>query len=385
MDKIGSVGTAARQAALLAEDGVKAAKAAQLRYVHGDDGGFRRIHRAGKMIYLDTEGRRIRQRAVLERIERLTVPPAWTEVWICPDPRGHLQAWGRDTRGRKQYRYHARWREVRDAAKYTRLLGFAVALPRIRSRVARDLRQSGLTRDKVLATVVRLLESTMIRVGNEAYAKTNGSFGLTTLRRRHVDVTASRLRFEFRGKSQRHHTVDVTDRRLARIVRRCQELPGQELFKYVAGDGSRQIIDSEAVNAYLREICGQDFTAKDFRTWAGTVHAFTLLRISPPPGTERMAKATVRIAIAQVAKQLGNTPAVCRTCYLHPAVIEAYMAGTLSTRRRKPYIPADREAGSRLSLAERQTVEVLEQAVARGRQLAVPSTAPGPASEPGAA
>jgi DNA topoisomerase-1 len=386
MGKIGSVGTAARQAALLAENGAKAAKAAQLRYVHGDGGSFRRIHRAGKTIYLDTEGRRIRQRAILERIEQLAVPPAWTDVWICPDPRGHLQAWGRDTRGRKQYRYHARWREVRDAAKYTRLLGFALALPRIRSRVARDLRQSGLTREKVLATVVRLLESTMIRVGNEEYAKTNGSFGLTTLRRRHVDVTASRLRFEFRGKSQRQHTIDVTDRRLARIVRRCQELHGQELFKYVAGDGSRQIIDSEAVNAYLREICGQDFTAKDFRTWAGTVHAFTLLRISPPPATERMAKATVRIATAQVAMRLGNTPAVCRTCYLHPAVIEAYMAGTLSTRRRKPYLPTDREAGNRLSLAERQTVEVLERAVARGRQLRVPSTAaPGPASEPGAA
>lgn len=347
-------------ASAISGDPVLAANVADLRYVHGDGPGLRRVRSPRGVIYLDNRGRRVRAEATLERIRRLAIPPAWADVCICPDPRGHVQAWGRDARGRKQYRYHPRWREVRDSAKYTRLLRFAMALPRIRARVAGDLRTPGLSREKVLATVVRLLEATMIRIGNEEYARTNGTFGLTTMRRRHVGVTASTLRFEFRGKSGRHHTVDVTDRRLARIVRRCQELPGQELFKYIADDGSRQAVDSDTVNAYLREISGEDFTAKDFRTWAGTVLALDILRTLPHPAGARAAKGFVRQAIAQIAGQLGNTPAVCRKCYVHPVVIEAYMAGMLIRIRADR--PPDSRTGVGLTHSERQVVRVLRKA-----------------------
>ena len=355
---------AVQVASMLSGDGAQAASAAHLIYVHGDRPGFRRVSRAGSTAYLDTRGRPIRATAVLSRIQSLAIPPAWTEVWICPDPRGHLQAWGRDSRARKQYRYHPRWRDVRDSAKYTRLLGFALALPRIRASVARDLRQPGLVRDKVLAAVVCLLEATMIRIGNQEYAKTNGSFGLTTLRRRHVEVTASTLRFEFIGKSRRHHTIDVTDRRLARIVRHCQELPGQELFKYVAPDGSHQIVDSDAVNAYLRKVAGEDFTAKDFRTWAGSVRALDLLIRQPRPESGRQAKAHVREVVIEVARQLGNTPAVCRKCYLHPAVVDAYQAGALQAGMAQSPVPVPR-----LSLAERQLLALLRRDAAKGRPL----------------
>ena len=255
------------------------------------------------------------------------IPPAWTDVWICPDPRGHLQATGRDARGRKQYRYHPRWREVRDEVKYGRLITFAQALPRIRARVAAHLRRQNLPREKVLAAVVQLLEKTLIRVGNEEYARQNKSFGLTTMRDQHARVTGSAVRFEFRGKSGIQHAIDLRDRRLARIVKSLRDLPGYELFQYIDADGRRQMIDSADVNAYLRDISGQDFTAKDFRTWAGTVLAAKALAAIGRFKSQAEAKRNVVRAIDEVAKRLGNTKAVSRKCYIHPAVLDAYMQG----------------------------------------------------------
>jgi DNA topoisomerase-1 len=272
------------------------------------------------------DGRPVRELETLRRIKRLAIPPAWVEVWICPDPHGHLQAVGRDAKGRKQYRYHPRWREVRDATKYARMVAFGRALPALRRRVARDLSLPGLPRDKVLATVVRLLEATRIRVGNEEYARKNRSYGLTTLRSQHVKIDGTTLRFEFRGKGGKRHAVGVADRRLAHVVRRCQELPGYELFQYIDGDGRRQTIDSAHVNDYLRSVSGQDFTAKDFRTWQGTVQA---ARELDKAASARPTKRAVAQAIASVAEQLGNTPAICRRCYVHPAVLEAYLSGAL--------------------------------------------------------
>jgi DNA topoisomerase I len=251
-------------------------------------------------------------------------------VWICPTPAGHIQAVGRDARGRKQYRYHPRWREVRDETKYARMVDFGRALPRIRRRVRADLARPGLPREKILATIVRLLETTLIRVGNEEYARQNRSYGLTTLRTKHVRVLGSRLRFEFRGKRGKLHGVDVSDARVARIVQRCQDLPGHELFQYVGDDGQRQAIDSSDVNAYLRAIAGSEFTAKDFRTWAGTVLASTTLRTIASAGTGSghapMTKRQIADAVAAVAQRLGNTPAICRKCYIHPAVLNGPIA-----------------------------------------------------------
>ncbi len=254
-------------------------------------------------------------------------------MWICPRADGHIQAVGRDARGRKQYRYHAEWREVRDANKYERMVPFARRLPGIRRQLARDLRRQGLPREKVLALVVRLLETTSIRVGNHEYARTNGSFGLTTLRNHHASVSGSRVRFRFRGKGGKRHEIDVSDRRVARLIRRCQELPGQELFQYEADDGELRAIGSSDVNDYLRAIGGEDFTAKDFRTWAGTVAAARALAELPTPDTDTAAKRAVADAIKRVAAELGNTPAVCRKCYVHPVVIEAFACGlTIETR-----------------------------------------------------
>lgn len=311
------------------KDPVAAARAAGLHYVSDDRPGIRRV-RAGKGFrYVDIDGRAVRDPEVLARIRSLAIPPAWTEVWICPRPQGHLQATGRDARGRKQYRYHPGWRQTRDSTKYDRMIGFAQALPRIRRRTEKDLAGPGLPREKVLATVVRLLESTLIRVGNEEYARQNHSFGLTTLRDQHADISGSSVRFRFRGKSGIHHEVDVRDRRLARIVHRCQDLPGEELFQYVGEDGRPHFIDSADVNAYLREISGQDFTAKDFRTWAGTVLAARALQEFAAFDSQAQAKRNVVQAIESVAKRLGNTKAVCRKCYVHPAVIDAYLDGSL--------------------------------------------------------
>jgi DNA topoisomerase-1 len=327
----------------------EAAEEAGLQYVSDNRPGYTRKASNGDFEYLDTEGKRIRDEQRLLRIRRLAIPPAWTDVWICSSPAGHIQATGRDARRRKQYRYHERWREIRDENKFARLADFAVALPKIRRRVAQDLRLPGLPRQKVLATVVRLLERTFIRVGNEEYARENKSFGLTTMKDRHVAVKGARLRFRFRGKSGRQHDVDMTDRRLAKIVEKCQDLPGQDLFQYVEDDGQVRDVTSQDVNDYLREITGQDFTAKDFRTWAGTLLATLALNAQEEFETKKQAKANVKTAICAVAELLGNTPAICRKCYVHPALIEAYMNGVSISglvRKRK------RASNTRLRVAE---------------------------------
>jgi len=281
------------------------------------------------MVYLDPDGAVIRDVDVLGRIKSLAIPPAWRDVWICPSAHGHVQATGVDAKGRKQYRYHPRWREVRDETKYDRMLVFARVLPKIRRRVERDLARPGLPRAKILATVVRLLETTLIRVGNEEYARQNDSFGLTTMRDRHVNVSGATLTFEFRGKSGIAHAIDLTDRRLAKIVKQSQDLPGYELFQYIDDRGARHSIDASDVNAYLKEISGEEFTAKDFRTWAGTVLAAQALQEFQAFDSKAQAKRNVVQAIESVAKRLGNTKAVCRKCYIHPAVIDLYMDGSL--------------------------------------------------------
>ena len=313
----------------VATDPLTSAKAAGLRYTTDAKPGIRRKRNGSGFVYIGVGGRPVRDRAELARIRSLVIPPAWKDVWICPDPRGHLQATGRDARGRKQYRYHRRWREVRDETKYDRLIGFAQALPVIRRRSSHDLRRRGLPREKVLATVVQLLEKTLIRVGNDEYVRQNRSFGLTTLRDGHVDVNGGRVRFTFRGKSGVAHDVDFTDRRLARIVRQCRDLPGYELFQYVDDDGKRQTVGSEEVNAYLKEVSGQEYTSKDFRTWAGTVLAADLLRTGEPFDTDSQAKKNIVRAVECVAQRLGNTKAVCRKCYIHPAVFESYLDRTM--------------------------------------------------------
>jgi DNA topoisomerase-1 len=316
--------------AVAALDPSLAAQEAGLRYASDDRPGFRR-RRAGRgFTYLDTEGRAITDERELRRIRRLAIPPAWTEVWVSPDPRGHIQATGRDARRRKQYRYHERWREVRDETKYERMLDFAKALPRIRKRVARDMARPHLTRERVLATIVRLLETSLIRVGNDEYARQNSSYGLTTLREKHVRVVGSRVTFRFRGKSGIEHDVDVRDPRVARVIRRLQELPGQELFRYVDEEGEVRTLDSSDVNAYLREISGDDITAKDFRTWAGTVQATRELYAIGAAESARAAKRNITQAVKAVAARLGNTPAVCRRCYIHPAIVQAYLDGKLA-------------------------------------------------------
>jgi DNA topoisomerase-1 len=311
----------------LATDSVEAAEEAGLQYVSDNRPGYARTAKNGEFEYLDTQGKTIRDEPRLLRIKRLAIPPGWTDVWICPSPTGHIQATGRDARRRKQYRYHERWRELRDENKFGRLADFANALPKIRRRVARDMRLPGLPREKVLATVVRLLERTFIRIGNEEYARANKSFGLTTMKDRHVKVKGPRLRFRFRGKSGRQHEVDITDRRIAKIVSKCQDLPGQALFQYLSDQGEVRDITSQDVNDYLREITNENFTAKDFRTWAGTVLATIALNAQGEFETKKQAKANVKTAICAVAHFLGNTPAICRKCYVHPAIVEAYLAG----------------------------------------------------------
>jgi len=299
-----------------------------LRYVDDRCPGITRKLVRGHFVYFDPQGRRIRDEDEIKRINALAVPPAYTDVWICPDPLGHLQATGRDARNRKQYRYHVRWREIRDATKYERMAAFADALPKIRSRVARDLRLPGMPWDKVVATVVRLLDVTLVRVGSVEYARENQSFGLTTLRKRHAAVRAGHLRFRFRGKSGIEHEVEVDDPRVARIVRQCMELPGRELFQYVDEEGARRPVGSSDINDYLREASGADFTAKDYRTWAGSVFALAALRGIEARSAAHAHKHLVE-TIKNVAATLRNTPAVCRRCYIHPAVIEAFEAGEL--------------------------------------------------------
>ncbi|MBB5056654.1 DNA topoisomerase-1 [Granulicella aggregans] len=312
----------------VAVDPVESAKVAGLRYVSDARPGIARLGSAKRFRYVGKDGP-VKDAETLGRIKSLVIPPAWTEVWICPSANGHLQATGRDARGRKQSRYHPRWREVRDENKYERMAAFGKALPGIRMRVEHDLAKQGLPREKVLATIVRLMEMTLIRVGNEEYARENKSYGLTTMRNKHVDVTGTAVKFTFQGKSGVKHSVDLKDRRLARIVGQCQELPGYELFQYVDGEGETHSVDSGDVNEYLREISGEHFTAKDFRTWAGTVLACEMLREFESFESETEAKRNVVQAIKQVAAKLGNTPAVCRKCYVHPLVLDTYMSGAL--------------------------------------------------------
>jgi DNA topoisomerase-1 len=302
-----------------------AAEEAGLRYVSDEAPGIGRRRRGKAFEYRLPGGGPVRDAPTLARIRALAIPPAWTQVWICARADGHIQATGRDARGRKQYRYHARWRDVRDAAKYGHMLDFAQALPAIRARVEADLQRPGLPRRKVLATVVRLLETTLIRVGNDDYARANGSFGLTTLRNRHVTVAGSELRFTFKGKSGRSWQLGVQDRRIARIVRACQDLPGQELFGYRDPEGVTHDIGSADVNGYLREISGRDITAKDFRTWSGTVLAAMALRECEGVDTKAAARRNVKTAIEKVAARLGNTPTICRKCYVHPFIVDGYL------------------------------------------------------------
>ena len=310
--------------------GVDPAAEAGLVYTSDEEPGIRRVRKGKQFQYISREGTRIRDQATLDRIRSLAIPPAWEQVWISTRPRGHLQATGRDARGRKQHRYHARWRETRDANKFDRMAGFGKVLPRIRRRVTRDLRRDGLPKEKVVATIVRLLETTFARVGNEEYAKQNNSFGLTTLRNRHVDVKGATIRFLFKGKSGVEVSVGVTDRRVARVIKRCEELPGQNLFQYIDADGDRSTVSSDDVNQYLRDATGGDFTAKDFRTWAGTVLAACALREAAGFESETEAKRKVVEAIDSVARKLGHTRAVCRRSYVHPAVIDTFMEGDLA-------------------------------------------------------
>lgn len=309
-------------------DPVECAKEAGLRYVYDEGKGIRRVRSGKAFRYVDADRKPVRDPETLARIRSLVIPPAWMDVWICSIANGHLQATGRDARGRKQYRYHPRWREVRDETKYDRMIVFGKALPRIRARVEHDLALPGLPRAKVLATIVRLLETTLIRVGNEEYARDNHCFGLTTLRNKHVDVSGSTVRFQFRGKSGVYHDVDIQDRRVARIIQRCQDLPGQELFQYLDGDGTRGSVDSADVNQYLREVSGEDFTAKDFRTWAGTVLAADALWLCERFRSKTEAKRHIVRAIESVSARLRNTKAVCRKCYVHPAILESYLDGS---------------------------------------------------------
>ena len=305
----------------------EAAARAGLSYVTDGLAGIQRKRSGKGWAFYAPDGARIDSKAERRRILSLAIPPAWTDVWICPDPNGHIQATARDARGRKQYRYHPLYRETRDESKFRRMLEFSETLPEIRDRVERDLRARDLTRRQILATVVRLLDKTLIRVGNDEYARENRSFGLTTMRGRHLEIRGAKLHFTFRGKSGVNHAIAVTDRRLARIIQQCQDLPGQELFKYLDSNGRRQTISSDDVNAYLREITGRDITAKDFRTWAGTMLAARELFLLGPAKSQREAERNMISAIDAVAKRLGNTRATCRKYYVHPGLVRAYLQG----------------------------------------------------------
>jgi DNA topoisomerase-1 len=350
------LGSSTAEGTLAAElaDAVASAKAAGLRYVSDETPGISR-RRCGKgWCFYGPSGRRITDERILRRIRALAIPPAYTRVWICPDPLGHIQATARDAKGRKQYRYHARWREVRDAVKFDRMIAFAEALPSVRARCDKDLSRSGIGREKVLAAVVRLLEQTRIRVGNEEYARKNRSFGLTTLLSRHVAVEGAHMTFSFRGKSGKHHAVHLHDRRLARVVRRCLDIPGQELFTFVDGEGGIHTVSSGDVNDYLREIAGDGFTAKDFRTWSGTVMAADELRRCAVAKNKTVARKTIKRAIEQVSSRLGNTPSVCKKSYVHPSVLDAYSQNAIGS---VPWDPAMREG--ELHPEERFTLALL--------------------------
>lgn len=351
----------------LITDPIQSAKTAGLRYVKDSSPGIRRRRRGRGFSYIDRDGQPISDPEELERIKALAIPPAWEDVWICPIPKGHLQATGRDAKGRKQYRYHPDWGKVRSQTKFNRLLVFSGALPQIRQQTERDLALKGLPREKVLATVVRLLETTFIRVGNVEYVQENKTFGLTTLRNRHVDVSGSTVQFHFKGKSGVKHDIEIHNRRLAKIVKRCRDIPGYELFQYLDDEGQRQKIDSEDVNNYLREMTGEDFTAKDFRTWAGTVLAARELQKMKNFDSKTQAKKNVVQAIKAVAKELGNRPATCRKYYVHPAVIDAYLEGELEAIKEQYNESNSSDSPHGLRAEEQALVAILEQFIAEGR------------------
>ncbi len=353
------------------ESAENAAEDAGLKYVTDSSPGITR-HRAGKgVFYRDSNGEKVEDEKHLERIKSLAIPPAWNDVWIAKSPNAHLQATGRDARDRKQYRYHPRWAEVRDKAKFEHVVAFGNALPGIRERVDADMRKHGLPREKVLAALVKLLELTLIRVGNDEYAKTNKSFGLTTMRDRHADIDGSTISFSFVGKGGIDHEIDLQDRRLATIVRKCQDLPGQRLFQYVDEDGEQQHIHSEDINSYVKEISGQDFTAKDYRTWAGTMLAAEALAELDIAPDETTAKSNVVEAIENVSKHLGNTPTICRKCYVHPAVIDAYIEGeTISSIKQRA---ENHKTKSELSPLESAVLELLVQKIGSGELVSAKS------------
>ena len=337
-----------------------AAESAGLRYVSDEQPGIRR-RKAGKgFTYVKPGGSKIDDEATLKRIRTLAVPPAWTDVWICPHANGHIQATGRDAKGRKQYRYHARFREVRDGTKYEHMMAFAQALPAIRAKLKEHMALRGLPREKVLATVVNLLESTLIRVGNDDYVKQNKSYGLTTLKDQHVKVDGAALRFRFKGKSGKTWSLQVKDRRIAKIVKACQDLPGQELFQYIDEDGVQRDVTSADVNAYLKEITGTEVTAKDFRTWAGTVLAALALKEFETFDTQAKAKKNVRAAIERVASKLGNTPTICRKCYVHPEIMSSYVEGSLLLEVKKEVESELREDLAGLKPEEAAVLSLLE-------------------------
>ncbi|MFT3783955.1 MAG: DNA topoisomerase IB [Nibricoccus sp.] len=357
-----------RELATIAPDPVASAKSAGLRYVSDERPGITRKSAGKTFAYFGTDGKRITEEKTLGRIKRLAIPPAWTEVWICPLENGHLQATGRDVRGRKQYRYHADWREARDETKYERVLAFGRALPKIRQRVARDLKQRGLPRNKVLAAMVRLLETTLIRVGNDEYAKENHSFGLSTMLDRHAKIQHGTIHFDFRGKSGKQHTIDLHDPQLAQIVRQVQDLPGQELFQYVDEDGKPQDITSQDVNDYLRETAGEEFSAKDFRTWSGTVLAAIALREFEKFDTKAQAKKNLVEAIKHVSERLGNTPAICKKCYIHPIVMNSYLDGTTVEMLRQKTEKTLRNEITRLKPEESAVLAFLQQRLAQSEK-----------------
>src|ERR1051325_2107288 len=345
-----------KQNGSIAPEPMESARAAGLRYVSDETPGFSRERRGKGFRYLDLRGKEVRDRDHLARIKSLAIPPAWESVWICPVESGHLQATGRDARGRKQHRYHPKWRETRDETKYNRMIAFAKLLPKIRQRVAKDLRAEGLTRDKILAAIVKLLEISLIRVGNAEYARDNKSYGLTTMKDHHAKIRGEKIIFDFRGKSGKDHKIEIEDPRLARIVKRSQDLPGQELFQYIDDQGQRQDVKSEDVNDYLHEIVSGDFTAKDFRTWAGTVLAAMALQEFEKFDTQAQARKNVLRAIERVAERLGNTPSVCRKCYIHPAIVNSYMDGQmLQTAQQR----AERELAGNISKLRPEEAAVL--------------------------
>ncbi|MES2354887.1 MAG: DNA topoisomerase IB [Pseudomonadota bacterium] len=337
------------------------AKKNGLHYVTDEMPGIRRLRSGRGFRYVDESGKTIRDKETLQRIKSLVIPPGWNSVWICPLPHGHIQATARDSKARKQYRYHPRWRSVRDETKYERMMAFGKALPLIRKQVEADLSLPGMPREKVLAAVVRLLEKTSMRVGNEEYARNNHSFGLTTLRNQHVEIKTDKLRFHFRGKSGKYHDIELSDQRLARVVRRCRDLPGQDLFQYKDENGDIRGITSSDVNQYLRSITNEDYTAKDFRTWAGTILAAMALQELNKFDSETEAKKNIVQAIEHVAKRLGNTPAICRKCYVHPAVLDAYLDGSMLRTLKHRTKNTIRQEAHELSPEELSIIRLLQQ------------------------